>query len=328
MNNPTVILDSGAYTAYNKGMVIDIDEYASFIKKNQSIFVNYFNLDVINDSKRSYWNWQYLRSCGIETIPVYHMITGEEHYLKKYLKQTDYIALGAIANLKTEQRRIGLSRIWNTYLLDEQGNPKIKVHGLGLTDTELMTSYPWYSVDSFTPAISAIWGAVLLPEITFNGQFNYNKFFVCRISSQARHSLGITGAFLNLPLSLRNRYIELIKENGFDLGDILYQEKKPRRGQSRQELTQTMLFNLVHPLTSEKRTLANHWEERMRWNLTMWVKLQQLMPQMIMYMGASTVTHFRIYGEVKPYLNVLISYAYMSEKIQEQIKKYIRNENQ
>jgi len=339
---PRVLLDSGAFTAQKKKKTIDIDKYAKYVIKHGDEYAGCFNLDAIGQGKdeqiakskqdarpdeliittaeQSYLNWEYLRKKGANTIPVYHIGT-DEKWLRKYLDQTDYIGLGAIANLDTNQRLVGLDVLWKKYFLDKKGVPKVKVHGLGLTAIPIMLRYPWYSVDSFTPVISAVWGSVLLPR--YKDKFQYLDLNIYRISDQADHGQGITGSFATLPRILQKRYIRLFERNGFELGEIAYQKQNPRRGK-REKPKQEPMFDIIKP-PSKNKTLANHWEERMRWNLTLWNKLRTHMTNdVIMYMGVSTTTHLKIYNMVKPKLDILISYAYLSESIDQMRREYVK----
>ena len=343
MKTPRVLIDSGAYTAYRQGITIDIDKYAQFVIEHGHEFDGCINLDHINDTKKSYENWKYLKSLGAHTIPVYHMVTGEEEYLKKYLDETDHIAIGAVANLDTEQRVQGFDVIWKKYFLDKDNMPKVKIHGLGLTQIDQMLKYPWFSVDSFTPVISAVWGSILLPIIR-DGQFKYFDMFICRVSDQAKHVVGNETSFLGLPPSAQKAYEGLITEAEFELGELRYQEQRPTRKDKKnpkKELKPEFGY-IIKPADTEVRTLANHWEERMRWNLTMWTRLQRRTPvyprpyvenlikkeemiqgpKTIMYMGVSTTTHLAIFGKVRPKLDILISYAYWSENIAKAVAKY------
>jgi len=348
------MLDSGAYTASRKGKVIDLDQYAEFVKNKSQDFEACINLDVIGNGEASYKNWKYLRGKGINTIPVYHAAT-DEVWLQKYLRHTDYIALGAIANLATKQRRDAFHNLWIKYFLDEKGFPKVRVHGLGLTAIPIMFRYPWYSLDSFTPVISAVWGSVLLPLVRDN-DFRYFGVLkdekkswigmsIYRISDQAVHTVGTTSSYTTLKPYLTDRYESFIKENGFTLGKIYYQKIRPRRGKKEKIESEQKLFSLIEePLDTKERTLANHWEERMRWNLTMWTKLQERAPiyprkfdepfpkeesiiegkKTIMYMGVSTTTHLEIFNKVTPKLDILISFAYLNDNISKMIKKYVK----
>jgi hypothetical protein len=219
-----------------------------------------------------------------------------------------------------------LSELWDTYILDPKTKePRVKTHGLGLTNVSIMTQYPWYSVDSFTPVISAVWGSVLLPGITTEGKFDYLKMAIYRISDQADAKAGAIRNYLAIPTRNKVLYEALIERLGFDLGDITYQERRPRRGRKDKSTTlPPKLFDLTQPSDTSVKTLANHWEERMRWNLTMWTRLQRKIPTIITYMGVSTTTHLTIFELVKPKIDILISYAYLSDNIWEAINNYIK----
>jgi hypothetical protein len=346
MNKPKVLLDSGAYTAFKKKIVIDIKKYAQFVVEEGHRFSGCFNLDSIGDARVSYLNWKYLKDAGAETIPVYHIGT-PEIWLQKYLKQTDYIGLGAIANLDTVQRLYGLGNIWKKYLIDEKGMPKYRVHGLGLTAVPIMLRYPWYSLDSFTPVISAVWGSVLLPDIK-TGDPKYLGLKICKISDQGVHKKGMANSFPNLPPSQKEFYIELFKEHGFLLGEIEYQEQRARRGKKEEhEKKPKPMEGMVRIIPSDPdvKTLANSWEERMHFNLVMWNCLRERLPiyprpfednepiykevvnkhtKTIMNMGVSTTTHLQIFNETHPKHDILISYAYWSDLISESINTYVK----
>jgi len=324
MKKPRVLLDSGAYTVSRKGKQIDIKKYAQFIQENGDYFDGCFNLDVIGDGEASYQNWLKLKSLGVQTIPVFHNNTNPK-YLKRYMDETDYVGIGAIANLNTNLRILHLNNLWKNYILDSKTNkPRIKTHGLGLTNVDIMTSFPWYSVDSFTPVISAVWGSVLLPAVTEDGKFDWGNVAIYRISDQATAKAGTTRNFLALPKVLQTKYANLLDKLGFNLGQITYQEKKLRRGRKDKNTTMPdKMFDLTKPADSSIKTLANHWEERMRWNLTLWTRLQRRLPEVKTYMGVSTTTHLGIFGLVKPKIDILISYAYLNDSIWNAIKEYI-----
>ena len=320
MNKVKVILDSGAYTAHKKGINISIDEYAEYVKNHNNEYNGgAFNLDVIGDAKASYENWKYLINKGVNVIPVYHIGTPEK-YLKYYLKETDYIGLGAIADLSTSKRIPSLDRIWNEYFLTSKGITKVKVHGLGITAFDLMKRYPWYSVDSMTPVMAAAFGGLFLPKYT-NGVFRYDLIFSCKISDQAKYTIGTTTHFPNLPVFLQEKYIELFEQNGFKLGDLYYKRKKLKEGE---KVKPTLFPNMVKEVISgTEKTLANDWEERMVWNLFVWNEIKkQHLNKMILYLGCSTARHARIFSKFEPRHDVLVSYAYINDTYYKDIMKY------
>lgn len=329
---PKIIIDSGAYTAYKKGITIDIDRYGEFVLQNRNKFENFFNLDVVGDGKKSYQAWKYLKSIGVETIPVYHIGT-DERLLVKYLDQADYIGLGAIANLVTGQRIISLDRIWKKYLLDEKGHARCRIHGLGMTAISLVNSFPWYSVDSFTPIFTASYGGVYLPIIV-EGRFDFIKGFTCAISSQYKHQKGSGNTFINLPPLLKQRYLQLFEENGYDVGQIFYEKKKPRRRKEKGKLKIEPFFELEKYDSEGAMTLANNWKVRIQWNLFAWHKvIEQLNPYQgvhkdidkpIIYVGNSGIRYTRILTTIMPIHDMLISYLYITPQWMEVLQPYLK----
>jgi hypothetical protein len=358
-----VMLDSGAYTAHRKGKQINLEAYAEFVKKYQSEFFACFNLDSIGSGKdeqkaksvegaittaeQSYLNWRELQSMGVNTIPIYHLGTNVQ-WLKKYLKETDYIAIGAIANLNTTKRLMGLSHIWKNYLTNADQTPRVKVHGLGLTAVDIMIRYPWYSVDSFTPVISAVWGSILLPKLDNKGEPHFFNMTINKVSDQGDHKDNMENSYLNVPERNKKVNQQMFEDEGFELGEIAYQVKRDRRGKKgEQERKPPKLpgFDLVKPSNPDVQTLANSWEIRMKWNLIMWNHLRERLPvyprsfidvddawdecvnnyaKTNMFMGVSTLTHLEIFSMIKPKLDILISYAYMTEGIHKSIKNYVK----
>lgn len=356
---PEVILDSGAYTAHRKGKDINIQDYIRFLQAYGKEFTASFNLDsistgrgegkakregAITPAEKSYNNWKLLKEIGIETIPIYHLGT-DEKWLKAYLEETDYIGIGAIANLDTTQRLMGLSRIWKQYLTTKDGLPKVRVHGLGLTAIDIMVRYPWYSVDSFTPVISAVWGNILLPRIDHKKEPHYFDMRIIKASDQGMHMINIENSYLAVPKINRDIYSEMIKELDFELGDIAWQEKKDRRGKKGEQARKPEpIWDLIKPSDPNIKTIANSWEVRMKWNLIMWNRLKKRLPayprpfvdeedywpekrnrdsKTKNNMGVSTLTHLSLFSEVKPKHDILISYAYMTDAIHEAVKTYV-----
>src|SRR5690606_34552783 len=90
-----IFVDSGAFSAYTREAVIDIDDYIAFIKHYRKDITVYANLDAIGDAKASLYNYEYMCNAGLHPLPVFHQ--GEDFsYLRKYLEETEYIALGGM----------------------------------------------------------------------------------------------------------------------------------------------------------------------------------------------------------------------------------------
>ena len=69
---------------------------------------------------------------GIRSIALLHY-AGDEKCTEYYIQNYEYITLGGMVGSSAMQLMKWLDRIWDRYLVDGSGRPKIKVHGLALT---------------------------------------------------------------------------------------------------------------------------------------------------------------------------------------------------
>lgn len=165
-----VFLDSGAFSAFTKGVEVDLPKYCDYIKRNKDIIEHVDGtllasvLDGIGDPLKTWRNKLAMEQLGVRPLPCFHY--GEdERYLEWYIANYDYITLGGMVPISTPQLKLWLDRIWEKYLTDGSGRPRIKVHGFGLTTVSLMERYPWYSVDSSSwVQIARVGGMLLMPE--------------------------------------------------------------------------------------------------------------------------------------------------------------------
>ena len=157
-----VFLDSGAFSAFTKGVDVDMPAYCRYIQENADIIEVASVLDGIGDPQKTYENQIKMEKLGTKPLPCFHY--GEdERYLDWYISKYDHITLGGMVPISTPQLKHWLDRIWEEHLTDGAGRPKLKVHGFGLTTQSLMERYPWYSVDSSSWVQIAATGNVLLP---------------------------------------------------------------------------------------------------------------------------------------------------------------------
>ena len=165
-----IFLDSGAFSAFTKGVEIDMVKYCDYIKRNEDIIEKVDGiilasvLDGIGDPLKTWQNQWRMEQLGVRSLPCFHY--GEdEKYLEWYIANYDYITIGGMVPISTPQLRLWLDRIWERYLVDGAGRPKVRVHGFGLTTVSLMKRYPWFSVDSSSwVQVARVGGMLLLPE--------------------------------------------------------------------------------------------------------------------------------------------------------------------
>lgn len=168
-NKARIFLDSGAFSAYTLGVQLSVAEYCEYIQRNRDIIrvedgsVMASVLDGIGDPLQTYRNQLEMEARGVRPLPCFH--AGEdERYLEHYVANYEYITLGGMVGSSTKQLMVWLDRIWDRYLVDGSGNPRIKVHGFGITAIPIMEAYPWYSCDSSSWIQSAAFGSIVTPE--------------------------------------------------------------------------------------------------------------------------------------------------------------------
>ena len=164
-----VFLDSGAFSAYTLGVNLTVEEYCAYILRNKDIIRHEDGvmmasvLDGIGDPLQTWRNQIEMEMRGCKPLPCFH--AGEdEKYLEHYVQNYEYITLGGMVGSSTKQLTIWLDRMWERYLTDGSGRPRLKVHGFGITAIPLMERYPWYSCDSSSWIQSAALGSIVDPH--------------------------------------------------------------------------------------------------------------------------------------------------------------------
>jgi len=207
-----VFLDSGAFSMFTKGVEVPIEKYASFVKDNQDFIEVASVLDGIGDPKTTLENQKKLEDLGAEVLPCFHY--GEDpKYLEHYLENYDHITLGGMVPISTPDLKKWLDEIWDKWLTDENGYPTHKVHGFGLTTLSLMMRYPWYSVDSTSWVMTAMFGNIYFPT----KDRLENKL---ALSDQSPTTKTINQHYDNLPEIVRAQAKKRIEDYGFEVEDL------------------------------------------------------------------------------------------------------------
>ncbi len=201
----SLMLDSGAFSAWARGQSIDVDKYIAFIKEHEEFVASYVNVDVIpgvsnmkgpmplptraevEASAKAGWdNMKKIEDAGLKAIPVFHL--GENFsWLDKMLEHGyDYIGLGFTSVRNTAPRIQWLDRVF-TRLTNKDGWPIVKTHAFGLTSVNLMFRYPWYSCDSVTWMLVGGYGGVYIAKQGKDGEPNFGIGpRMLKISDEAR----------------------------------------------------------------------------------------------------------------------------------------------
>jgi hypothetical protein len=187
-----VILDSGAFSAWSRGEVLDIDAYIAFIFANAEHVDHYVNLDVIPGSfgvvpspteveasaRQSWDNLLYMEAHGLKPMPVFHM--GEDfEWLRRIVnaraqrgRQLDYVGISPANDRPTAQKRKWLDRVFTT-IGDADGRPMVKTHGLGVTSIPLLCATPGTAWIAARGRRQAARGVLFVPPLV-DGQPRYD----------------------------------------------------------------------------------------------------------------------------------------------------------
>jgi hypothetical protein len=140
----SIFIDSGAWSAFNSGVDIDIDSFIDFGKEIQDEVDAIANLDVIEDAYGSLKNFKYITKRGLDVWPVYHF--GEpKKLLQDYMKETDHICIGGLVGTGVKP-----SRIRRNLMLFYAEYPLAKVHTFGVNSFDVLMGLPIYSTDALT----------------------------------------------------------------------------------------------------------------------------------------------------------------------------------
>ena len=145
-----VLLDSGAFSAWQQKKGVVLQKYIDFIKENLDIIETYANLDDIENPEKTWENQVEMERQGLNPLPVYHV--GEDpKYLTRCMEDYEYFAVGGMALKGANIREMHFDLIFSKVCPKSNGyKPTHKVHGFGLSSPNLMMLYPWFSVDSIT----------------------------------------------------------------------------------------------------------------------------------------------------------------------------------
>jgi len=196
-SDKNIFIDSGAFSAYNSGAIIDIDDYSKYLIELSPNL--YAGLDVIGDPIKTLQNNKYMeQKYKLSPIPTFHM--GEDiKHLDRFLNYP-YIALGGM--VMAENIIPWLDKVWNHILKRDY---EIKIHGFGMTNQVIIDRYPWYSIDSTSFDRAARFGIVTL----FNDL--KNEIYTIHLNEWRRQQMdkGISIELLNDGKYIREQTVKI-----------------------------------------------------------------------------------------------------------------------
>lgn len=177
-NKVKLLLDSGAFGAWSRGEELSIKDYIRYCNENKRYIWAAVNLDKIPGkfgrrdnsqqeaivaAKQSYKNQQMMKDGGVNAVPVFHQ--GDPiSFLEQYLRDGErYIGLSCNKFMRIDEQQKWLDMVFNI-LTDRDGRPYVRTHGFALTAFPLITTYPWYTVDSTTWSLTPGYGQIIIPQ--------------------------------------------------------------------------------------------------------------------------------------------------------------------
>lgn len=168
-NRVDLFLDSGAFTNFTQGKeIVKLDDYIHFVKENKNLVWKYMNLDVIGDAEKSDYNFEIMKSAGLNPVPVFTRsgLNPKERAkeLLKLCSENEFIAIGGVAGRlnRTEDKK---------YLYDTcrfiKKYTKTKFHILGCGSIDVARDIRPYSMDSSASSLWNKYGAIVF--------FNHSK---------------------------------------------------------------------------------------------------------------------------------------------------------
>lgn len=141
-----LIVDSGAFTAASAGKVIDLNEYAEFLREHQSRISHAVTLDVIGDWRATAKNHDLMqaRLPDMDVVPTWH-IGSPEHELRRLCRDFNYVAIGGAVPY-AKYPKILMKHLIRVHQIAREADTRL--HGLGITGKTAMMRLPWHSVDS------------------------------------------------------------------------------------------------------------------------------------------------------------------------------------
>ena len=151
-----IILDSGAYTAFNTGRTISLDDYMAFLKDLPFPVEFYFTLDSIGNPATTESNLLKLYERGYKPVPVF--TRGQVRKDFERYSQTGLVGVGGIAG--TDDNMSYLSALYRDGIITD----KDKVHWLGFWDRDYVLHFRPYSCDTQSWMSAARFGRAWIYE--------------------------------------------------------------------------------------------------------------------------------------------------------------------
>jgi len=178
--HPVMLLDSGAFTLFKSGGVVDFDRYTAYVGTVKNEVLAAINLDIIPGKWRkratpaeteraciaSFERWRRLQATGALIVPVFHQ-TDDPSWLARYLDHgATYIGISPSDNMADALRKRWLLQTHDELARSGVGlNRTVFTHVLGLLSPKALNSLKGaaWSADASTTMQHSVRYRLMLP---------------------------------------------------------------------------------------------------------------------------------------------------------------------
>lgn len=190
-----LLIDCGEFSAFQKGLHVNLDEYLNFIEKLQKQFssMRFMALDSIGNQKKTLENLREIRKRGFNPVPIFTR-SSDFSPLDEMYSGSDLVALGGLGSGgKNDDGYVKF------FMNQNKGR---RIHWLGFSKERMVNYYKPYSIDN------SEWVAVL----RFGTLTLWDEQGKIRISRKNFNSRECV------------KYFRLIENLGYDPSLLLYEE--------------------------------------------------------------------------------------------------------
>lgn len=193
--HPNIFLDSGAWAAHSRGVILDMDEYIDYansisgrcdaiaqVDKIPGVYKQpKTRMQIMEAPEISWHNYLYMRDKIVEPkklLPIFHQ--GEDFkWLKNMLEYKDddhsftpYIGISPANDSHVNDKIVFMDKVFD--VISKSSNPNVKTHAFGMTSLYLLERYPFWSADSAGWVKKAAYGFVYIPRPNYKlGEMSY-----------------------------------------------------------------------------------------------------------------------------------------------------------
>lgn len=225
--NGKLFVDSGAFTAHNKDITIDVDDYISYLNSLGDYVTLFAQLDkipgkrnvprtikdVTEAPKISWDNYLYMRervNHPHKLVPIFHQDEPFE-WLQNMLEWRDekgepipYIGISSSKDKASKYREDWYWKVFS--VIQRSSNPNVKTHAFGTSSIRHLELFPFTSADATSWIQTAVYGSI---------ETDFGTIMVSGVQENSKEHIK------HCPISFK-ALKEYVESFGFELNKLIY----------------------------------------------------------------------------------------------------------